>query len=127
MYSACSLILSLQESLGGNTKTTLMITCSPAIYNADETLSTLRFGASAKTIKTVVSINKKRSMEEMEALLKNLEKEVTWLRKYCTKLEKQIEFMQSPDYDPSKPVDLKKVRWRTLTCYRMCLHTWSHS
>jgi kinesin family protein 5 len=35
----------LQESLGGNTKTALIITCSPAVYNAEETLSTLRFGA----------------------------------------------------------------------------------
>ena len=35
----------VQESLGGNTKTTLMITVSPALYNSDETLSTLRFGA----------------------------------------------------------------------------------
>lgn len=44
-YRESQLTRILQESLGGNTKTTLMITCSPAIYNADETVSTLRFGA----------------------------------------------------------------------------------
>ena len=33
-----------QESLGGNTKTTLICTCSPHPSNVEETLSTLRFG-----------------------------------------------------------------------------------
>lgn len=71
-----------------------MITCSPAIYNADETLSTLRFGASAKAIKNIVTINRKRSIEELEALVKNLQKELNSLRKYSKKLEKQIAYMQ---------------------------------
>lgn len=35
----------LQESLGGNTKTTLVITASPHVFNAEETLGSLRFGA----------------------------------------------------------------------------------
>ncbi len=34
----------LKESLGGNTKTTLVITCSPSIFNIEETISTLKFG-----------------------------------------------------------------------------------
>eukprot|EP01116_Phalansterium_solitarium_P010379 TRINITY_DN2510_c0_g1_i3.p1 TRINITY_DN2510_c0_g1~~TRINITY_DN2510_c0_g1_i3.p1 ORF type:complete len:843 (+),score=357.36 TRINITY_DN2510_c0_g1_i3:194-2722(+) len=100
----------LQESLGGNTKTTLFLAASPAIYNADETLSTLRFGASAKTIKTLVHINKKRSIAELEALVANLTKEVRGLQKYCKALEKHIEYMQSPDYDPSKPMALSVPR-----------------
>ena len=38
----------LSESLGGNSKTNLIITCSPSVYNESETLSTLRFGERAK-------------------------------------------------------------------------------
>lgn len=38
----------LRETLGGNSKTTLIVTCSPAIYNISETISTLKFGVRAK-------------------------------------------------------------------------------
>lgn len=41
----------LQESLGGNSRTALIINCSPSSFNAAETLSTLRFGARAKCIR----------------------------------------------------------------------------
>lgn len=34
----------LRESLGGNCKTTLIITCSPHKFNIEETISTLKFG-----------------------------------------------------------------------------------
>lgn len=34
----------LKESLGGNCKTTLLIACSPHAFNAEETISTLKFG-----------------------------------------------------------------------------------
>lgn len=36
-------VLIVQESLGGNAKTTLLVTCSPHAFNLDETVSTLRF------------------------------------------------------------------------------------
>lgn len=65
----------LQESLGGNTKTTLIVTCSPHAYNADETVSTMQFGQRAKTIKNKVQVNKQLSVAELEAELKNIQKE----------------------------------------------------
>ena len=40
----------LSDSLGGNAKTHLIITCNPSKYNESETLSTLRFGDRAKVI-----------------------------------------------------------------------------
>lgn len=43
-YRESKLTRILQESLGGNSKTALIITCSPHPYNEAETLSTLRFG-----------------------------------------------------------------------------------
>ena len=61
-YRDSKLTRVLQESLGGNSKTSLIITCSPAKYNLDETLSTLRFGARAKRIKNKPKVNKEMTI-----------------------------------------------------------------
>ncbi|KAK1898519.1 Kinesin heavy chain isoform 5A [Dissostichus eleginoides] len=47
----------LQDSLGGNCRTTMFICCSPSSYNDAETKSTLMFGQRAKTIRNTASIN----------------------------------------------------------------------
>ena len=47
----------LQESLGGNCKTTLLCCCSPAEADTAETLSTLRFGGRAKLVQQHAKIN----------------------------------------------------------------------
>jgi len=38
----------LSESLGGNSKTALIINCAPEKDSIEETMSSLRFGARAK-------------------------------------------------------------------------------
>jgi kinesin family protein 5 len=43
-YRDSKLTFILRESLGGNAKTTLLIACSPHMFNIEETVSTLRFG-----------------------------------------------------------------------------------
>jgi kinesin family protein 5 len=48
----------LQESIGGNSKTHLIINISPSAYNASESISSLRFGFRAKEIKNKVKVNK---------------------------------------------------------------------
>ena len=50
-YRDSKLTRILQESLGGNSRTTIVICCSPASFNEAETRSTLEFGKRAKTIK----------------------------------------------------------------------------
>ena len=67
-YRDSKLTRILQESLGGNAKTSLIITCSPAKYNLDETISTLKFGARAKRIKNKPKINKELSIQELQFL-----------------------------------------------------------
>uniref|UniRef100_A0A673GXW0 Kinesin-like protein n=1 Tax=Sinocyclocheilus rhinocerous TaxID=307959 RepID=A0A673GXW0_9TELE len=47
----------LQDSLGGNCRTTMFICCSPSAFNDAETKSTLMFGQRAKTIKNTASVN----------------------------------------------------------------------
>jgi hypothetical protein len=49
-YRDSSLTRLLQESLGGNAQTLMLAAISPADYNFDETLSTLRYAHRAKSI-----------------------------------------------------------------------------
>lgn len=51
--------------MGGNARTALIITCSPSPYNDAETLSTLRFGNRAKSIKNKPKINREFTVAEL--------------------------------------------------------------
>ena len=64
-YRDSKLTRVLQESLGGNAKTSLIITCSPAKFNLEETISTLKFGARAKNIKNKAKVNRELSIQEL--------------------------------------------------------------
>jgi len=47
----------LQDSLGGNTRTTLIAAVSPLVDHSEETISTLKFADRAKKILQKVSAN----------------------------------------------------------------------
>ncbi len=68
-YRDSKLTRILQESLGGNAKTTLIIACSMCSYNDKETLGTLRFGYRAKSIKNSAKVNEEKSAKELAFLL----------------------------------------------------------
>ena len=72
-YRDSKLTRVLQESLGGNSRTSLIICCSPSAYNEMESLSTLRFGKRAKSIKNKAKVNRERSPEEMKKIIAKLE------------------------------------------------------
>lgn len=57
-YRDSKLTRLLQESLGGNSKTRLIINISPSMYNYSESLSSLRFGFRAKQIKNKPRVNR---------------------------------------------------------------------
>ena len=64
-YRDSKLTRMLQESLGGNSATCLVITASYSQYNDRETLSTFRFGLRAKSIKNKIKQNTERSAKEL--------------------------------------------------------------
>jgi kinesin family protein 5 len=51
--------------LGGNYKTSLIVTCSSHASSMDETISTLKFASRAKSIKNHYKMNVKMSSEMM--------------------------------------------------------------
>ena len=89
-YRDSKLTRVLQESLGGNSKTCLIITCSPSIYNESETLSTLRFGERAKKIKNKPKINKEVTVAELQKLVDQLKENLKKANARISQLENFI-------------------------------------
>ncbi|KAI8846602.1 P-loop containing nucleoside triphosphate hydrolase protein [Chytridium lagenaria] len=94
-YRDSKLTRILQESLGGNSRTTLIINCSPSSFNEAETLSTLRFGMRAKTIKNKAKINAELSPSELKNLLKKAKSDLVTLQTYVVSLEGEINIWRS--------------------------------
>mmetsp|Transcript_2749 Transcript_2749/g.6352 ORF Transcript_2749/g.6352 Transcript_2749/m.6352 type:complete len:776 (+) Transcript_2749:68-2395(+) len=68
-YRDSKLTRLLTDSLGGNAKTCLIVTASPSMFNADETVSTLRFGKRAKMIKNKPKANEEKTIDEYKQML----------------------------------------------------------
>ncbi|ORZ31702.1 P-loop containing nucleoside triphosphate hydrolase protein [Catenaria anguillulae PL171] len=75
-YRDSKLTRLLQDSLGGNAKTMMIATLSPASYNYDETISTLRYAARAKNIKNKPKVNE----DPKDAMLRMFQEEIQRLK-----------------------------------------------
>jgi kinesin family protein 5 len=94
-YRDSKLTRILQESLGGNSRTTLIINCSPSSYNEAETISTLRFGVRAKSIKNKAKVNADLSPAELKALVKKFKGETVSYQHYIQALEGEVTIWRS--------------------------------
>ncbi|PYH88875.1 kinesin-domain-containing protein [Aspergillus ellipticus CBS 707.79] len=103
-YRDSKLTRILQESLGGNSRTTLIINCSPSSYNDAETISTLRFGVRAKAIKNKAKVNAELSPSELKLLLRKAQSQVTNFESYISNLETEVQVWRSGEAVP-------KDRW----------------
>lgn len=102
-YRDSKLTRILQESLGGNSRTSLIINCSPSSVNELETLSTLRFGSRAKKIKNRAYINTELSPSYLHLRIQSLEKTNEQNRAYIEKLENELsQWKNSQPLTPSK-------------------------
>ncbi len=103
-YRDSKLTRILQESLGGNSRTTLIINCSPSSYNDAETLSTLRFGMRAKSIKNKAKVNAELSPAELKAMLVKAKTNMTNFENYIASLEGEVQLWRAGESVP-------KDRW----------------
>lgn len=101
-YRDSKLTRILQESLGGNSRTTLIINCSPSSYNDQETLGTLRFGVRAKAIKNKAKINAELSPLELKQLLKKAQSQVTTYEVYVSSLEGEVQSWRGGEAVPKE-------------------------
>jgi kinesin family protein 5 len=101
-YRDSKLTRILQESLGGNSRTTLIINCSPSAYNDDETMSTLRFGERAKTIKQKAKVNEELSPAQLKALLKKAQSQVMTFESYISSLESEVSNWRKGEHVPKE-------------------------
>ena len=75
-YRDSKLTRLLQDSLGGNTKTVMIAAISPADYNYEETLTTLRYASRAKNIENKPRINE----DPKDAMIREFHDEISRLR-----------------------------------------------
>jgi len=93
-YRNSKLTRLLSDSLGGNSKTCIIVTCSPCDYNSEETISTLRFGVNCKRVKNKPKVNEELSIAEYKALIeKKNAREERLLRKIAV-LESQVDALK---------------------------------
>ena len=107
-YRDSKLTRILQDSLGGNSKTTIIITCSPALCNESETISTLRFGFRAKSIKNKPRVNRELTMAELKLKLAKIEEDLKQKSLTISKLEQALN-----QNDITLPVDITITTERT--------------
>src|SRR5271170_4374211 len=85
----------LKDALGGNSRTAIIATISPADVNYEETLSTLRYADSAKRIKTHAVVNE----DPNARLIRELKEELSNLR---AKLSGEVDGTFDPNLPPDK-------------------------
>nr|CCA25137.1 kinesinlike protein putative [Albugo laibachii Nc14]CCA25772.1 kinesinlike protein putative [Albugo laibachii Nc14] len=93
-YRDSKLTFLLKDSLGGNSKTFMVATVSPAGESAHETLSTLKFAQRAKSIRNEAVIN--------EATTGN----VAVLQQEIQRLKSQLQSHQARGKEPCREVDI---------------------
>jgi kinesin family protein 5 len=90
-YRDSKLTRLLQDSLGGNSKTCLLINCSPSWINLSETICTLNFGARAKKIENKPRINKELTVDDYRILIDEASQKIIKQENKIKMLEEQIE------------------------------------
>ena len=106
-YRDSKLTRILQESLGGNARTTIIICCSPASFNESETISTLYFGQRAKRVKNVVVVNEELTAEEWKRRYEKEKEKVARIKGQLARAEAELEkWRNGESVNPDEQVKL---------------------
>ncbi|KAF7664331.1 hypothetical protein LDENG_00180450 [Lucifuga dentata] len=97
----------LKDSLGGNSRTAMVATISPAADNYDETLSTLRYADRAKNIVNHAVVNE----DPNARIIRELREEVEKLREQLT----EAESMKAPELKDRLEESEKLIQEMTVT------------
>lgn len=89
-YRDSKLTRLLQDALGGNSRTTMLITCSPDPECLEETANTFRFAARAKEVRTLPKENKETTISELRILLAKTELELSLRTRQLESLEQSM-------------------------------------
>ena len=116
-YRDSKLTRLLQESLGGNAKTSLIVTISPAFYNIEETISALGFGQRAMKVQNKPLINK---TVDYQALSIKLQEDLDLLNDQYTKIKIEYDKITEENKKFKNTLFLYLFRILTLS-YKRCL------
>ncbi|MBN3317767.1 KIF5A protein, partial [Atractosteus spatula] len=87
----------LQDSLGGNCRTTMFICCSPSSFNEAETKSTLMFGQRAKTIRNTASVNLELTAEQWKKKYEKEKEKNKTMKETIQRLEAELNRENVPE------------------------------
>lgn len=103
----------LKDSLGGNSKTIMIATISPAECNYNDTLSTLRYANRAKNIINKPTINEDANVKLIRELRAEIEKLKSLIDKNMASIRRVSSFSSN-----SPPLPLKKKTIHLFVVYR---------
>lgn len=105
-YRDSKLTRLLQDSLGGNSRTIMLACVSPADFNLDETINTLRYATSARNIKNTATRNVIKAISPEEAA--KLQRENQLLQQQVKEMQETIQKMAqeaTPSLASTEPSD----------------------
>lgn len=120
-YRDSRLTFLLQDSLGGNSKTTIIANVSPSICSANETLSTLKFAQRAKLIQNNAKINEDASagVIALQHQIQQLKDQLSFLMKHQHNSMELLDFVPgteqpclgyfSEGFKPTKVINVRDV------------------
>ncbi|KAI3646725.1 hypothetical protein MP228_009653 [Amoeboaphelidium protococcarum] len=116
-YRDSKLTKLLMDSLGGSAKTVMIATISPAAYNLDETVNTLRYAQRAKMI-----MNKPLVNEAADSLLNQYQDEMKQISSQLQNQNRLSLMQQNIDRERQRLSQLKNQTSAEKSSLEQCLH-----
>ena len=100
-YRDSKLTRLLQDSLGGNSRTIMIACVSPADYNIDESINTLRYATTARSIQNTATQNIVQALSPEEVT--KLQRENQLLKLHIDELQRSIRLLSDVTASPTPP------------------------